>query len=393
MYEGGTYAPARGPRAAAAGAAARARRARPAALRLRPRAGRARARGRRRRRQAGRARCAPPASTRTGSTPRRRPARRRASSGSRSPTSASTRPSCRRRSRGRGRGLARARAPRRAGRGAARIRGWLRPAGGSSSRSRTSPRLQARIGGDRWFHQDVPRHRTHLTPAGASALLERSGFRVERVRHLLVEQNPLGMWQTLLNRLTGERDFAFRLLKRDLGPGAAAPRRDLAVTAGRRAAAGRRSRWPPSSPPGSPGAAARSWSRRGRADERGPASTRGRARRSARERLGPPARVARRAPRPPDDRRSTTAPAAARRGGLRPRTRASRCCGSPRPTSATPRAINLGAERGRRGAIVLLNDDCVCDPGFVERIAAPARPGRRGGDGRRGDARLARPRR
>ena len=32
--------------------------------------------------------------------------------------------------------------------------------------------VQARIGGDRWFHQDVPRHRTHLTPAGASALLD-----------------------------------------------------------------------------------------------------------------------------------------------------------------------------------------------------------------------------
>ena len=37
------------------------------------------------------------------------------------------------------------------------------------------------------------------------------------MRHLLVEQNPLGMWQTLLNRLTGERDFFFRLVKRDLG--------------------------------------------------------------------------------------------------------------------------------------------------------------------------------
>ena len=29
------------------------------------------------------------------------------------------------------------------------------------------------------------------------------------------------MWQTLLNRLTRERDFAFRALKRDLGPGGA----------------------------------------------------------------------------------------------------------------------------------------------------------------------------
>jgi hypothetical protein len=78
----------------------------------------------------------------------------------------------------------------------------------------------------------VPRHRTHLTPAGVTALLERTGYRVERIRHLLVEQNPLGMWQTLLNRLTAERDFAFRLLKRDLGPAGAGTRlRDLAVTA------------------------------------------------------------------------------------------------------------------------------------------------------------------
>jgi hypothetical protein len=91
---------------------------------------------------------------------------------------------------------------------------------------------QARIGGDRWFHQDVPRHRTHLTPNGAGALLERSGYRVERIRHLLVEQNPLGMWQTLLNRLTIERDFAFRLLKRDLGPAAGRARLlDLLITA------------------------------------------------------------------------------------------------------------------------------------------------------------------
>jgi hypothetical protein len=48
--------------------------------------------------------------------------------------------------------------------------------------------------------------------------------------HLIVEQNPLGMWQTLLNRITSRRDVAFRALKRDLegGPGVG---RDLAVTA------------------------------------------------------------------------------------------------------------------------------------------------------------------
>ncbi|MQA75261.1 MAG: methyltransferase domain-containing protein [Solirubrobacterales bacterium] len=114
----------------------------------------------------------------------------------------------------------------------ARIGGWLRPGGTLVVAVPNIGGLQARIGGDRWFHQDVPRHRTHFTPAGITALLERAGFRVERIRHLLVEQNPLGMWQTLLNRLTVQRDFAFRLIKRDVGE--ADPRtrlRDIAVTA------------------------------------------------------------------------------------------------------------------------------------------------------------------
>ena len=113
-----------------------------------------------------------------------------------------------------------------------RIRSWLRPGGTLVVAVPNLGSVQARIGGDRWFHQDVPRHRTHMTPAGAAALLERTGYRPERVRHLLIEQNPLGMWQTLLNRLTRERDFAFRLLKRDLGPARdGAYRRDLALTA------------------------------------------------------------------------------------------------------------------------------------------------------------------
>jgi SAM-dependent methyltransferase len=33
----------------------------------------------------------------------------------------------------------------------------------------------------RWFHLDLPRHRTHFSPRGLSAVLERGGFDVERV--------------------------------------------------------------------------------------------------------------------------------------------------------------------------------------------------------------------
>jgi SAM-dependent methyltransferase len=113
-----------------------------------------------------------------------------------------------------------------------RARGWLRPGGSIVIAVPDIASLQARLGGDLWFHQDVPRHRTHFTPDGMRALLGRTGFRVRAVSHVLVEQNPLGMWQTLLNRLTRERDFAFRLLKRDLGPASPGGRAfDLLITA------------------------------------------------------------------------------------------------------------------------------------------------------------------
>jgi SAM-dependent methyltransferase len=112
----------------------------------------------------------------------------------------------------------------------ARIVAWLRPGGRIIVACPNLASLQARIGGDRWFHQDVPRHRTHFTALGLRLLLQRTGFRLRRMSHLVVEQNPLGMWQTLLNLLTRERDVAFRALKRDLAPGPAV-RRDLALTA------------------------------------------------------------------------------------------------------------------------------------------------------------------
>jgi hypothetical protein len=112
-----------------------------------------------------------------------------------------------------------------------RVRSWLRPGGSVIVAVPNLDSLQARLGQNRWFHQDVPRHCTHFTARGLGLLLERSGFTLERIRHLLVEHNFLGMWQTLLNRVCRERDFAFRLLKHDL-PGV--PRRvvalDLAVT-------------------------------------------------------------------------------------------------------------------------------------------------------------------
>src|SRR5436190_2159200 len=47
-----------------------------------------------------------------------------------------------------------------------RIRRWLRPSGALVVAVPNLSSLQARIGGDRWFHQDVPRHRTQFSRAG-----------------------------------------------------------------------------------------------------------------------------------------------------------------------------------------------------------------------------------
>jgi len=113
----------------------------------------------------------------------------------------------------------------------AKIRSWLGPGGILVLAVPNLASLQARLTGDRWFHQDVPRHRTHFTPRGLRAALRRTGFRPLRESHLLIEQNPLGMWQSLLNALTSERDVAFRVLKGDLSARAGRVSwRDLAVT-------------------------------------------------------------------------------------------------------------------------------------------------------------------
>ena len=80
-----------------------------------------------------------------------------------------------------------------------RIGSWLRPGGGLLVGVPNLASLQARIGRERWFHLDVPRHRVHYTPAGLRALLRAHGFDVLETRHVLLEHNPFGMWQTLAN--------------------------------------------------------------------------------------------------------------------------------------------------------------------------------------------------
>lgn len=94
-----------------------------------------------------------------------------------------------------------------------RVHDWLAPGGAVIIAIPNLDSWQARAGSAGWFHLDVPRHRTHFTPAGIGRLLAREGFTVLAVQHQLLEHNPFGLWQSALNRIGGHPSWLFALLK------------------------------------------------------------------------------------------------------------------------------------------------------------------------------------
>jgi SAM-dependent methyltransferase len=106
------------------------------------------------------------------------------------------------------------------------LRTWLRPGGVVLVGVPNLASLQAEMSGSTWYHFDVPRHRTHLTPAGLEIMFGEAGLEVVETTHVLAEHNPFGMWQSLVNRLTAQPSYFAHLLKRN------APlwSRDLAIT-------------------------------------------------------------------------------------------------------------------------------------------------------------------
>jgi 2-polyprenyl-3-methyl-5-hydroxy-6-metoxy-1,4-benzoquinol methylase len=107
-----------------------------------------------------------------------------------------------------------------------RIAGWLRPAGLLVIGVPNLASVQARMGGARWFHLDVPRHRTHFTVAGLHALLRRHGLEPVSTHHTLAEHNPFGLWQSVVSRATRTPSWLYHALKRN----APLRSRDAAVT-------------------------------------------------------------------------------------------------------------------------------------------------------------------
>jgi hypothetical protein len=96
----------------------------------------------------------------------------------------------------------------------ATLRDWTRPGGLVLIGVPNVRALQARIGGDRWFHLDVPRHRTHFSPAGLGRAAEAAGLELVAFHGVLLEHNPFGMWQSVVNRLSGTTSYLYYLLKR-----------------------------------------------------------------------------------------------------------------------------------------------------------------------------------
>jgi SAM-dependent methyltransferase len=105
------------------------------------------------------------------------------------------------------------------------VRSWLAPGGVLLVGVPNLDSLQGRLAGPKWFHLDLPRHRTHFTPRGIRKLLGRTRFEPVRVYHLVPEHNFHGMWLALLGRVGMTPGFPFHLLKRNVDASA----RDIAL--------------------------------------------------------------------------------------------------------------------------------------------------------------------
>lgn len=74
--------------------------------------------------------------------------------------------------------------------------------------------FQAKIGGKKWFHLDVPRHLYHFSPETLRKLLEKNGFKIEKINHFSFIYNLIGVIQTSLNMLGIKFNFLHHLIKR-----------------------------------------------------------------------------------------------------------------------------------------------------------------------------------
>src|SRR5205085_402840 len=90
--------------------------------------------------------------------------------------------------------------------------------------------LEARLAGRRFAFLDVPRHLFHFDRPSLEAALARAGLEVVATKRLSVEYGPPIAFQSLLNFVTREPMFLWRVAKRGLSARGRARRRDLVAT-------------------------------------------------------------------------------------------------------------------------------------------------------------------
>ena len=75
--------------------------------------------------------------------------------------------------------------------------------------------LEGQLGGDAWFHLDVPRHLHHFSRASLRQLVSTNGFDVIDVDTFSLEYGPFGLLQTALNLLPIERNALYQWTKHE----------------------------------------------------------------------------------------------------------------------------------------------------------------------------------
>jgi hypothetical protein len=74
---------------------------------------------------------------------------------------------------------------------------------------------QAALGGERWFHLDLPRHQNFHTDGSAGRFLSQNGFKVRSIRYGSLQYELAGWVQTILNMTGAETNYLYKKMKRD----------------------------------------------------------------------------------------------------------------------------------------------------------------------------------
>lgn len=70
-----------------------------------------------------------------------------------------------------------------------------------------------RLGKERWFHLDIPRHLYHYSPLTLSLLLSKAGFRAHSLSTASLEDNPIGVLQTFMSICGFPAGSIFEIIK------------------------------------------------------------------------------------------------------------------------------------------------------------------------------------